>query len=178
VELASGLNATTYDDFPMGNQFGWGGIWCYGVTATVNGTESGITIAPINIFMGLKYYFLWQYRTADCSTTVPIPANGTLVIMRTRNGVTENMPAHPIATQPGRWFGKFRAMSTDKIVAQLTLPDGKVITIPNLMLGGMADGTPLNSNDSPFITVALNRATDGFCSVSHWAANYQHAGNN
>lgn len=173
-EVASGLTTTTYDDFPKGDQYGWGGEYCYSVTATVSGTESAKTIAPNEVIMGTSYYFLQKHGSPHCRKVTSAIAEGTLVLTRTRNGVSEAMPVIPLKSPINRWEGHFRLLSTDTISADLTLANGRTYHIPNVWLGGATDGSPLVANTSMYYTIVINSATGGFCSVTHWVPLFQH----
>jgi hypothetical protein len=179
IEVEDGLTGTTYSDFPAADAYGWGGDWCYGVTATTNGVESAITPTSKPIVLGMGYYFDWAYYSPDCSTRVGNPTgSGTFMLQRTRNGVTQTMPATLITLNiPLRWAGHFRALSTDYFVATFTLPDGKVFTFPNVFLGPSMDGSPIQANWGPYLTLQVNQGNDGICQLSHYGY-FQPASNN
>lgn len=181
VKLASGLTDLTYKDFPTPNAEGYGSQWCYGVSATTNGVESAITPALLPVQMGLKFYFMWAYWSADCDTWTGQPSgSGTLAINLThKDGTAVSIPLVFVngnsVTNPPRWAGFARVLSSDKIAATLVLPDGKSYVFPQLF-GGWSDGTPLRANWDGYFRVGFD-PRDGFCEKYEWG-NFQPAFDN
>ena len=175
--VVNNLTGTSYDDYPTPDQYGWGGFWCYGVTATVNGVESAIASALREVAMGLKWYAWWDYMSPDCSTNLGQPSgNGTLEVQRIRNGVSENMPVGFVnnAGQP-RWYGFFRLLGSDTLIVTFTLPDGKVFQFKNpfqaLPNASVAD------NDQPYVQLYINQTDDSVCRITEWGV-FQQGRNN
>jgi hypothetical protein len=180
-KIASGLTTLRYEDYPTADQYGYGGQFCYGVTSVVNAAESPIATGLLPVQMGLKFYIMWAYWSQDCDTWIGQPTgSGMLTVQLTHaDGAVVDVPFVFVngnsVESPPRWVGSFRALSSDKVIAILTLPDSKTFTFP-MPFGGSSDGTPLRSNWNGYFRVGLD-PNDGFCNKYEWA-NFQAASDN
>ena len=143
------------------DMYGWGGYWCFGVSAVVNGSESKITSLPQYpgaITMGAKWYVVWYYDLPDCSARLPgtnPPTPGTLVITRTQDGQTVTLPYQIAPNSPSRFAGFARFKSTAVVAIRLTLPDGTVLKYPNVFV---VAGVPFQSEAAPYLELDLASA--------------------
>lgn len=185
----SGITTNTYEyDLQASDvdTYGWGGYWCFGVSAVVNGSESTITSLPQYpgaIAMGSKWYVLWFYDLPDCSarlTGTNPPAPGTLVITRTQDGETVTLPYQMGLANPYRFAGFARFKSTAVVAVQLTLPDGTRLNYPNVFV---VAGVPLPSEAAPYLELDLASASgngsggDRLCNAQTWTYPQQSSSN-
>lgn len=177
-QLDVDLPGTTYDHFLTNqevDQTGWGGYWCYGVSATVNGVEGAINPVHWPVAMGMKWYVNLFYMTPDCNTKLGgvNPPQFGVQVTRNRGSASEVMPQVE-GSNPYRYAGFMRMLSSDTVDIQITLPDGKVLDFPHSFAIG---GSPIVDDDAPYLYVEVNSdGSDSLCSVQTW--NYLQKGMN